>query len=608
MELCAYFNFLGENIIIPCTIEEQFGKIVGRLCGKINKDPDSLLFFYNQRPLTDKNQEIKNIINSFDLNTKSFDILTFVRIDSSGINKYQVKVEINYKNDITTIIPKQNDKMENIFKTFLLMKRIDENSIYFCFKGRIVLKGLKFEDYSNYDGKNRNKLEISVVERDSESIIKSNQIICPVCGESSQIKLKNKKFEIYGCKNKHIIDDLTFDEFEKTQLIDISKIICNECKFKSKYESYNYTFFYCFNCDMNLCPICKEIHSNHFTIKDDLKLYYCNKHKKPYNHYCNTCKENICLSNENSHFNHEIIKFSTITTHKADFTRRMNLFKENIFDFGKIIKDIKDFLDNIEENLKRIYEFNNNLIKDYNPDITNYQYLANLNILKELYSTNIQDIGKFKNSTNYQEKFNNIIKIYNNLSGEESVSFEEPNNKEIENKIIENEKIIKEYAKTNIEKENQIINLKNKVSEYEKLLIAEKRKVKELDKNLKDNESKCGISKKLGDEKVFELMAEINRKNKELEELRKSIPISINPGEKLMTVIFVSTDKKIHYAIICKNTDKFSTIENKLYDEYPQYSENENFFLVNGNRINRHKDLDYNNIKNSDIIMLFPFE
>ena len=534
MELCAYFNFLGENIIIPCSIEEQFGKIVGRLCGKINKDPDSLIFFYNQKPIIDKNQEIKNIINSFDLDTKSFDILTFVKIDSSGNNnKYQVKVEINYRNNITTIIPEQNDIMENIFKKFLSMKSIDENSIYFCFMGRLVLKGLKLEDYLNYDGKSRSKLEISVIKRDSESIIKSNQIICPVCGEAAQIKLKNKKFEIFGCKYKHKIDDLTFDEFEKTQLIDISKIICQECKFKTKYESYNYAFFYCFNCNMNLCPICKEIHSNHFTVKDDQKLYYCN-----------TCQENICLSNENFHYNHEIIKFSTITTHKADFTRRMNLFKENIFDFGKIIKDIKDFLDNIEENLKRIYEFNNNLIKDYNPNITNYQYLTNLNNLKELYSTNIQDIGKFKNSKNYQEKFNNIIKIYNNLCGEESFSLEELNNKEIENKIIENEKIIKEYTKTNIEKENQIINLKNKICEYEKLLIEEKLKVKELDKKIKENESKCGISKKFSNEKIFELMDEVNKKNKEIEELRNSIPIKINPGEKLLTVIFVSTDKK----------------------------------------------------------------
>ena len=468
---------------------------------------------------------------------------------------------------------------------------------------------MKFENYLNYDGKNRNKLEISVVKRNSESIITSNQIICPVCGEAAQMKLKYKKFEIYECKYKHKIDELTFDEFEKTQLIDTSKIICQECKSNNKYDAYKHQFYYCFNCNTHLCPLCKYSHNkdkNHKIVEYEQMFFYYNKHNKPYNFYCNTCQENICESCESSHYNHEMIKHPKIARDKADYTSRLNIFNENISDFGKIIKDIKDFLDKIEENLKRIYEFNNNIIKHYDPKITNYQFLNNLKNLKELYSTNIQDIGKLKNSINYQEKFNIIIILYKNLSSDESVSLEEQKNKEIENKIIENEKTMKEYRKTNRENENQIIDLKNKISEYEKLLSEEKRKVKELDKKLKDNESKGGISSKYNSEKILELMEEINKKNKELEELRKSIPISINPGEKLMTVIFVSTDQKIHYAIICKNTDKFSTLENKLYDEYPDFSENENYFLVNGNRINRHKDLDYNNIKNSDIVTLFP--
>ena len=198
--------------------------------------------------------------------------------------------------------------------------------------------------------------------------------------------------------------------------------------------------------------------------------------------------------------------------------------------------------------------------------------------------------------------------IYNDLSGDESISLGEQKNKEIENKIIENEKKIKEYRYINRENENQIIDLKNKINEYEKQINEEKRKVKDLDKKLKENESKGGISSKYNSEKILELMEEINKKNKEIEQIRNSFPIKINPGEKLMTVIFVSTDQKIHYAIICKNTDKFSTLENKLYDEYPEFSENENYFLVNGNRINRYKDLDYNKIKNSDIVTLFPIE
>ena len=60
----------------------------------------------------------------------------------------------------------------------------------------------------------------------------------------------------------------------------------------------------------------------------------------------------------------------------------------------------------------------------------------------------------------------------------------------------------------------------------------------------------------------------------------------------------------MHYSIICKNTSKFSIIEGKLYEEYNDYEEPGTFFTVNGRKINRHKTLDDNKIKNSDIIML----
>ena len=72
-----------------------------------------------------------------------------------------------------------------------------------------------------------------------------------------------------------------------------------------------------------------------------------------------------------------------------------------------------------------------------------------------------------------------------------------------------------------------------------------------------------------------------------------------------MTVIFISTDQKILYALICKNTDLFSSLEAKLYETFPEYSETDNFFLVNGGKVNRHKNLDANNIHNSDIITLY---
>ena len=45
-------------------------------------------------------------------------------------------------------------------------------------------------------------------------------------------------------------------------------------------------------------------------------------------------------------------------------------------------------------------------------------------------------------------------------------------------------------------------------------------------------------------------------------------------------------------------------MENILYEKYPKYVESENFFLVNGNRINKYKTLQENKINNNDVITL----
>ena len=104
----------------------------------------------------------------------------------------------------------------------------------------------------------------------------------------------------------------------------------------------------------------------------------------------------------------------------------------------------------------------------------------------------------------------------------------------------------------------------------------------------------------LNKDKINELLEEIRIKDK----IISNYPAQLCEGEKLISVIFVSSDQKLHYSIICKNTDKFSKIENMLYDEYPEYSEHENHFLINGNEINKYKSLEYNKIKNNDIIVI----
>jgi len=55
--------------------------------------------------------------------------------------------------------------------------------------------------------------------------------------------------------------------------------------------------------------------------------------------------------------------------------------------------------------------------------------------------------------------------------------------------------------------------------------------------------------------------------------------------------------------VICKKSDKFEMLENKLYERYPQYKNYGNTFLLNGNEINRFKSIKENKICNNDLIV-----
>ena len=70
------------------------------------------------------------------------------------------------------------------------------------------------------------------------------------------------------------------------------------------------------------------------------------------------------------------------------------------------------------------------------------------------------------------------------------------------------------------------------------------------------------------------------------------------------TVYFTSIDQKINLAIPCIKTDIFAQIEEKLYKQYPEYRETNNYFIANGKIILRFKTIEDNKIGNGLPIML----
>ena len=190
----------------------------------------------------------------------------------------------------------KNEKMKDIFKKFISKAQIEYNSVYYLYKGDKINEELKIENL-NEDINNIKIIVSKINENQNNNIIKSKDIICPKCKEKIMIKINDYKIELYNCINGHNIKNILLNEYGKTQEIDISKIICNQCKVKNKGNTYNNEIYRCINCKINLCPLCRLNHDNtHNIINYDKKDFICEIHKDRFIKYCNKCKMNICIS------------------------------------------------------------------------------------------------------------------------------------------------------------------------------------------------------------------------------------------------------------------------------------------------------------------------
>ena len=122
-------------------------------------------------------------------------------------------------------------------------------------------------------------------------------------------------------------------------------------------------------------------------------------------------------------------------------------------------------------------------------------------------------------------------------------------------------------------------------------------------KNISNNEIK-----KLKDELLLK-ENQINNLKLELQnEKNKNNEKTININD-ILAVTFISTDQKINkYPISCFKTDRFAEIEEKLYQEFDEFRETNNTFIVNGTTVLRFKKMSENNIKNGDTIQLIQNE
>ena len=254
-------------------------------------------------------------------------------------------------------------------------------------------------------------------------------------------------------------------------------------------------------------------------------------------------------------------------------------------------EDVNNSITKIEIN-KLINQFTYNKResneKNDNNKIFNCKTFVDDNNNENQFIGNNQKILDIQNDENYCLQINQL---------KEELEKEKLKNKELSETIkkLENN-IIKENHKNK--------NLELRINE----LNDEIDLLKKTNDKLKNLQETAGQFSKDRSEIKNSIYESIFEKEKEIKELKSKLsryPLLLNDGEKIMSLIFTSADQVIHHSVICKNTELFSNVENRLYDEgFSEYKEYENFFTFNGLKINKNKTLEENNIKNSDVIIL----
>jgi len=410
------------------------------------------------------------------------------------------QIDFLFNGIITSIQCNINDKFKDIINNYISKTNNNLNKVYYLYSGqKIENYELTFYDISNNIDKERKIMNIQIINgeniNDINKKIKSKEIVCPKCGEDIRIKYNEYKIKLYECKNGHNINDILLNEFEDTQYIDESKIICDECKDNNLDKSYNKKFYRCNECKMNICPICTIKHNSHNIINYKEKNYICEIHNELYTSYCDACKKDMCSMCEKNHNNqstnlifrffnsHEIISYGKIITEEEEIKKKIKELEEIINIFNDNIDEIIYKLNKIKENIKIYYKINKDILNNYNLKNKNYKILQNINEIKN--NNIINDIKEINNDN--KNRLEKLMNIYNKMyfKNEINITYKINNEEKIKifgRKFVENNKdkckIIydnKEYElveeleiKNNIEsKLNIILKNINKITDME---------------------------------------------------------------------------------------------------------------------------------------------
>ena len=315
------------------------------------------------------------------------------------------EAEFEYNGTKTIIQCNIEDKLSIIADKFLFKCKKNRDNVYFLYNGQILNENVNFNEISNNEDINRKKMNIIVYDRDDKdeklennkksSLIKSKYIICPKCKDCINLSINDFRISLNDCKNGDKFDEMTIQSFEKTQYIDQSKIICQNCKNFDKSKTFENKFFICLTCKMELCPLCKSSHyKSHYIVDYEEKDYICSAHNDIYVSYCKDCKKDICTLCLKEHNKHTVIAYGNILPDINKFTEELEKAKKYIEEYKNKINDIVSKLIDFGEDLDKYYIIFENLIKSFEIRKRNYSIIQNINNIIEYNNLYMKDLNK----------------------------------------------------------------------------------------------------------------------------------------------------------------------------------------------------------------------
>ena len=348
-----------------------------------------------------------------------------------------------------------------------------------------------------------------------------------------------------------------------------------------------------------------------YNIKDNSKIDFKNLNEEFTVYFKGRCDIEL---------NSRVKKLYKIKNVKKIFEKESNSTsnKLQLFYKGILLEDERNLTDYNIENEDTI------IVRQEGEDGENKNEIENMNS-----NNSLQDkIKEIENELNKKNEELEEIKNELNKKNEELTE----KNKQLEELSQQNENSnqneIKELFKSDkIADDNKLEELVNefkqlKVEKQE--LIDKNKKIEELINDLKiqnsntilsnvNNEKSNDLSIKkdgynINAREILELVNVIKKKEEEIKDLKKIIPFDIKQGEKLISITFISEEKKLYCSIIYKNNDIFAKVENCFYEVHPEYRLEENNFTFNNIKIKRFQTLEENNIQDHDYIYLINQE